>query len=248
MINNTLIGRPNAPIKAVIFDMDGTLIFTEHIWPKVTLKVLFDRGITSFNAHQQAVLDSHAGSGLEKWAVDVKKEFNLAESIQDLIGEVAVNAQSELVKVNDFIPGFFEFHAFLKMHNLPLSIATNADTQSFKKLIDHLQFKNYFGEHLYNVDHVGGKAKPDPSIFLFAAQQLGVRPEECLVFEDSMYGFRAAAAAGMRCIGMRNEKNMGQCETVEFFVTDYHHALVLVPALLGVDKETTTPLGTQQAQ
>lgn len=45
-----------------------------------------------------------------------------------------------------------------------------------------------------------GKAKPDPGLFLLAAQKLGVQPEEAIVFEDSLNGLRAARAAGMRCV------------------------------------------------
>ena len=58
-----------------------------------------------------------------------------------------------------------------------------------------------FGNHVYSADMVA-RGKPHPDIFLFAADRLGVRPDKCLVIEDSAGGIRAAAAAGMTSVGL----------------------------------------------
>jgi beta-phosphoglucomutase-like phosphatase (HAD superfamily) len=58
-----------------------------------------------------------------------------------------------------------------------------------------------FGSHVFSADMVA-RGKPHPDIFLFAAAKLGVRPDECLVIEDSANGIRAAVAAGMAVVGL----------------------------------------------
>jgi beta-phosphoglucomutase-like phosphatase (HAD superfamily) len=57
------------------------------------------------------------------------------------------------------------------------------------------------GSHVFSADMVA-RGKPHPDIFLFAAAKLGVRPDECLVIEDSAGGIRAAVAAGMTVVGL----------------------------------------------
>jgi beta-phosphoglucomutase-like phosphatase (HAD superfamily) len=64
-----------------------------------------------------------------------------------------------------------------------------------------LELEAEFGNHVFSADMVA-RGKPHPDIFLFAADKLGVSPDECLVIEDSAGGIRAAVAAGMTAIGL----------------------------------------------
>ena len=57
-------------------------------------------------------------------------------------------------------------------------------------------------------------SKPDPEIFLLAAQKLGINPKDCLVFEDAEAGVEAALAAGMRCIGIGSPEQLGKANKV----------------------------------
>ena len=148
-----------------------------------------------------------------------------------------------------FIEGFERFHSFVLRHSLRNCIATNTRQEAFDKIIERLKFKGFFGEHLYSIDHVGGRAKPDPSVFLHAAEQLGVDPSECLVFEDSIYGFQAAKAAGMRCVAIKNKRNKDFLMHVDYAVVDYHEAVELLSKLLRQTPDILTeitPLDRQQ--
>jgi len=158
-------------VKAIIFDMDGTIIDTEAIWKNVTLDVL-----------------------------------------KELKGDIA------------FIEGFKEFHTTLREHNIPTGIATNASESHLQQISEQLKFKDMFGAHIYSIAHVNYRAKPDPAIFLHVAEKLGVKPEECVVFEDSLPGFSAAKAAGMQCIAIKNSINSGFLDTVHEAIENYHHA------------------------
>ena len=231
--------KNHRPIKAVIFDMDGTIIATEHIWEEATRKPLHDRGYATLTPEQENILSSFSGCGLDHWACTIKREFDLDASQEQLIKEAVENAEIALAKKLPFIEGFEEFHAVLAEKNIPTGIATNADKTSFARIIDSMEFGKYFGKHLYCVDHVHGRAKPDPALFLHTAKQLGVDPSECLVIEDSIYGFEAARAAGMRCIGIKNIKNRASHDHVLHFVDTYHDAHDLVHKLTLVTLDPT---------
>ncbi|MCK4499509.1 HAD family phosphatase [Candidatus Babeliales bacterium] len=193
-------------INAIIFDMDGTIIQSEHLWLDATKQLLINHGITKWNAKQEEFLDNLSGIGLTPCVVKMKKEFMLQASVEKLVKETKDLAIASFEDQVTMIEGFAPFHAKLREKGIKSSIATNADQKSLNVLSKMFKFDTFFGSHLYCVEHVE-KPKPDPAIFLHAANQLGVKPSECVVFEDSVFGFRAAKAAGMRCIGVENSQN-----------------------------------------
>ena len=99
-----------------------------------------------------------------------------------------------------------------------------------------MKLPSFFGEHLYCIEDVALKGKPNPDIFLFAAKKLGVPPQECLVFEDSQYGFLAAKAAGMRCIAIKNDINKPWRDIVHASVDSYDEAVAAIKQVLASPK------------
>lgn len=219
-----MIEKKNMPIRAIIFDMDGTIVNTEKVWDFATKKPLFDRGILEFTEEEEIFLDSFSGIGIEDWAVQVKSFFKLDDPHEMIASEAVMNASQGFEEIVPFIEGFERFHSFVKDSNLVFAIATNTGRQAFDAIIEKMNFKYFFGNHLYCKDDVGGLAKPNPALFLYAADQLGVLPEECLVIEDSIFGFEAAALAGMRCIAIKNKRNKEHIHHADYAVRDYHDA------------------------
>ena len=72
--------------------------------------------------------------------------------------------------------------------------------------------------------------KPNPAIYLYAAQQLGIDPEDCIAIEDSRHGIRAAKNAGMFCIGINSSKNLENIQEADHKI-DAYHELDLVKVL-----------------
>jgi HAD superfamily hydrolase (TIGR01509 family) len=85
--------------------------------------------------------------------------------------------------------------------HLPRAIASSSSIDRLELCLSVLGMEAQFGEHVFSADMVA-RGKPHPDIFLFAAAKLGVRPERCLVIEDSTGGIRAAIAAGMTAVGL----------------------------------------------
>ncbi len=97
------------------------------------------------------------------------------------------------------VPGLREF--LLRYHYLPKAVASNAEPANVEFLLDRAQLRPFF--HVVVDGHQVSRPKPFPDVYLRAADLLGVRPPDCLVFEDSHSGVEAALAAGMEVIGVR---------------------------------------------
>jgi beta-phosphoglucomutase-like phosphatase (HAD superfamily) len=212
-------------IKAIIFDMDGTIISSEHVWNTASLDLLHSRGFTNVTLENQNELYRRyeCAGNPASYAKAAKEEFNLSETLAEIMAETQKRARLGLADNLTFIEGFAAFHAKLNEYEIKSGIATNCDLECFDVVIKNMNLKNFFGEHLYSADHVG-KAKPDPAVFLHTAKKLGVDPRDCIVFEDSISGFKAASAAGMRCIAIKNNLNEHILDQVHDSCTDFHEA------------------------
>jgi HAD superfamily hydrolase (TIGR01509 family) len=231
--------RIKSKIKAVIFDMDGTIIDTEHVWNQATKSVLSKRGFTEFSDQQKEVLKSLSGSGLSNCSEIIKREFVLTDSSETLITEIKEAAHRLFENEVKFIEGFEQFHKKLQQLSIPTSIATNADLSCLTILNKKMNLEQFFGKNLFCISMVNNKAKPDPKIFLHAAEKLNVKPSECVVFEDSIAGFKAAKAAGMKCIAIKNKVNHSSIYTkldlVQKSINSYHEAEEALIKLISSD-------------
>lgn len=211
-------------VKAVIFDMDGTIIKTEHIWKQVTLDTLAYCGVKELTPEQQTIIKTMSGIGLNQSSLLLKKTFDLSHTQEEIIEKKVALAQEYFEKQIEFIEGFAEFHAKLQLNAIPTSIATNADSKSLQRLAQKLNLDSFFGKNMYCVADVNFVPKPDPALFLYSASKLGAKPEDCIVFEDSIFGFNAAQAAGMKCIGIKNELNEKHLDKVYESIENYYQA------------------------
>ena len=216
--------RIKEKVKAIIFDMDGTIIKSEHIWKEAVKNVLQKRGFDSLTEKQTETLCSLSGIGLENASKVIKKEFKLSDSIEELVKEKKDFAKKRFLHDITFIDGFETFHKKLQQFFIPTSIASNCDLTSMNIINKKMNFSQFFGNNVYSIEMIGNKAKPDPAIFLHAAEKLNVKPSECIVFEDSIFGFQAANAAGMKCIAIKNNLNKNNLSLANYAIDNYDDA------------------------
>lgn len=210
--------------KAVIFDMDGTILDTEKAWHSVTIQVLKAHGFHELTEDQEKFIHTLSGQGMHNAIHLLKGHFNLQTPAEHIAAHKIELANTHFAEHVAFIEGFEHFHNKLREHGIPSSIATNATPENLNKLITQMKLDNFFGENIYCIAHVENKAKPDPALFLHAAEKLGVKPEECIVFEDSLPGFMAAQAAGMKCVAIKNKINIHLMDKVHGAIDSYHEA------------------------
>lgn len=186
-------------IKAVIFDMDGVIIDSEptHIESdQLTFKNL---GIEV--SHEE--LNQYVGvSNPVMWA-EMKEKYNLAEYVETLLEKQSYYKNylfgSKKLEPITGIPGLL---AEIRDGGAKIGLASSSNRDFIEMILNRLGIIRYF-DVIVSGDEVK-KSKPEPDIFLKAAEGLKVNPEDCLVIEDSQHGVKAANLAGMKCIGFHN--------------------------------------------
>lgn len=221
-------------LKAVIFDMDGTIINSANKWDNAIVNCIRSLNISKNQSSDDSLLSEINGGSLYDVAHKIKATFKIQHTLKDIVEKIKELAHTSFDNSIGFIPGFENFQKILSENSVKHGIATNADLQSFNKFIDTFGFQKMFGEHLYSIDHIGGVAKPDPAIFLHTAEKLEVAPQDCIVFEDSIYGFLAAKAAGMRCIAIKNDKNHKHFNLVHGAINGYDEAIKVLYKLFNI--------------
>ncbi len=216
--------------KAIIFDMDGTIVDSDHIWQKVTDNLVLSKKADATLEQLALIQEKTKGLALHGSCTIIKDVLGLEHELEHLMAEKAKMAQELYKEKVHFIEGFREFHNDVLDANLKVSIATNAGDDTLHATNSKLNLEKYFGKHMYNITHVNNVYKPAPDLYLYAAKQLGVAPEECIAIEDSAHGIRAAVAAGMFCIGINTGKNREALKEAHLII-DHYDEIELVKLL-----------------
>ncbi len=195
-------------IKAIIFDMDGVIIDSEPIHKQVE-RSIFERLNIEVSEEEH---NSYVGkTSMGMWN-EIKFKHNLKEDISsEEIVRLEVDRYIEHLLADDDIKpinGVREFINELHIDDIKLALASSAVRKSIETVINLFELEEYFGISISGEDIENGK--PFPDIFLKAAKELGVKPMECVVIEDSKNGVMAAKAAGMKCIGFKNPNSGDQ--------------------------------------
>ncbi len=220
--------------KSIIFDLDGTIIDTNHIWNKATHDLISSKGIILTPELREELSTELKGIAVPYSCAIIKHKLDLPHSLEDLMHEKRTRANNLYLEGLQFIEGFENFHKRVLEHNLLVGVATNAENHTLSTAIEQLKLRDFFKEHIYNFTFVE-KPKPAPDVFLYTAKQLGIDPMHCVVIEDSPHGIDAAKAAGMFCIGINTAKNREALHKADLVVEGYDE--IDLPRLLKLKSQ-----------
>lgn len=191
---------------AVIFDMDGVIADSEYFNVKAKHVILQKAGIeVDWHYH-----DKFLGTTHEYMWTEMKKEFSaLTEEVSYYIKQW-VETRKELIKEEGLkpMPGVITLIKELKEKGFFLAVASSSLKEDIMDNMNTFGITECFDAFVSGSECKNGK--PDPEIFLKAAEAIGKKPEECVVVEDSTAGVSAAKAARMRCIGYAPEDAIKQ--------------------------------------
>ena len=180
------------------FDLDGVLLDTEPLYTQATAAVAARFG----KVYDWSVKRDCIGRGTLEAARIIVEALGLPLPPEALVHE-RERVLIELVARAPAIAGAEAFTRALAARGVPLAIATSTEAPLFAiKAAPHRGWLAMFGAAVCGDDPRVARPKPAPDIFLAAADDLGVPPASCLVFEDSPFGVDAARAAGMPVIAL----------------------------------------------
>ncbi|MEL6970706.1 MAG: HAD family phosphatase [Bacteroidota bacterium] len=194
------------PIEAVIFDLDGTLVRTEPVHCEAWLQILARRGFQ----YDEEWFEQWIGTADRFLAQSVIDEHKLTIPPRTLQKEKEMLFHELVVNENQAFPGIEAGLQSLQAH-LPLAIATNSAERDTFFVFQSTPIRTYM-QAVFTADDVQ-ELKPAPEMYLLAARHLGVRPEACLVMEDSPAGSLAARRAGMYVIGLTSSQPKSKMTT-----------------------------------
>ena len=185
-------------LKAVIFDLDGTLIDSMGIWRDVDIEYLQKRGI---EVTPDLFTNLPQGNSFSELAQYVKDKFNLPDSIETICNEWTQMVKGHYENHISLRPGVMPLLRFLKEQNILMAVGTSNSLQLTQAALKNNKVSDYFKVVISGDTHLRGK--PFPDIFIEAAKNLDFSIEECLVIEDTLVGVMSAKAAGMKVIAIK---------------------------------------------
>ena len=179
-------------IKCVIFDCDGLMFDSERASKRNWRRICAKHGLELTDEFYENV------TGTTRQFAE--KFINEVPGLPEIMPEIRANRNNaifgEATSRDDFIkPGLVELLDWLTEHNMPFAVASSSNLDYVKTLLGTLP-KEYPFTALITGDMVT-HGKPDPEVFLTAANKCGIEPEYCLVLEDSRHGLQAGKRAGM---------------------------------------------------
>lgn len=188
-------GKKRAPVRGVLFDMDGVVLDTEKLYARFWAEaahalgypMTYEQalGMRSLNPQAgQAKLESYFGSGVSR-SLMRNKRVELMDAYTDMHGV-------------DLKPGVIALLDFLRVKNIPTAITTSSPKARVERYLKPLGLLERFDRICTGYEVKQGK--PAPDIYVYGAHSLGLRPEECLAIEDSPAGVESAWRAGCMAV------------------------------------------------
>jgi HAD superfamily hydrolase (TIGR01509 family) len=186
-------------IEAVIFDLDGVLIDSEHVWDDVRQELAEERG---GRWHDQASRDM-MGMSSHEWSRYMHDVIGLSEPAEEINAEVVRRMEAVYREQVPLLPGAVEAVERLAAR-WPLGLASSSNRELIELVLETSGLDRHFKAVVSSEEVPRGK--PAPDVYLETARRLGVDATRGAAVEDSENGIRSAKAAGMRVVAIPNPR------------------------------------------
>lgn len=211
-------------IKAIIFDMDGSLVDSMWIWKQIDIEYLSRYGYDSSDkviAEFQANIE---GMSFRETAEYMHVHFDIPRSTEEMMDDWNRMAWEKYEKEVFLKKGAFEFLLECKKRGIQLGIASSNSRELVDNVMRARNLEGFFSVIITGSDGLPGK--PAPDMYLEAAKKLSVEPIHCLVFEDIPKGIRAGKDAGMKVCAVEDLYSAHQREVKkrmsDYYIEDYY--------------------------
>ena len=184
-------------IEAVVFDLDGIIVDSEHVWDDVRQELAEERG---GRWHDEASRDM-MGMSSPEWSRYMHDVIGLAEPPEEINAEVVRRMEAGYRERLPLFPARSRRCERLAAR-WPLGLASSSNRELIDLALEASGLEPLFATTVSSEEVARGK--PAPDVYLEAARRLGVRPDRCAAVEDSENGILSAKAAGMRVLAIPN--------------------------------------------
>jgi HAD superfamily hydrolase (TIGR01509 family) len=195
-------------IDAIVFDLDGVLVDSEHVWDEVREQLARERGGRWDDRAQAEMM----GMSSTEWSRYMHDVVGLRESPEEINAEVVRRMLARYSERLPLLPGAVEVVQRLK-DAFRLAIASSSNRPIIETVLKTAGLERSF-EAIVSSEEVA-RGKPAPEVYLEAARRLEVPPAACAAVEDSANGLRAAHAARMRVLAIPNRRYPPPDEALE---------------------------------
>lgn len=185
--------------KAVLFDLDGTLVDSMWMWHAIDIEYLNRFGLTPPDDLSEAI----EGMSYDETVVYFKRRFNIEDSLDKIKADWKEMSREMYCTKIQLKAGVRHFLDYLKNKNIKMSICTSNSYTLAEELLKSLDIYKYF-DTIVTAGMVG-LGKPNPDVYLEAARLLEIPIEKCIVFEDVVQGIMAGKNAGMKVVAVFDE-------------------------------------------
>ncbi len=205
--------------KAILFDLDGTLVDSMWMWHEIDVEYLGRFGYDCPPELQKVI----EGMSFTETAVYFKERFRIPDSLEQ-IKQAWIDMSIEKYRME--VPlkkGARRFLEYLRQSGIRAGIATSNGRDMVDAVLEALEITSFFQVIITACEVAAGK--PAPDIYLKVAADLGAKPEECMVFEDVPAGIQAGKAAGMEVCAVEDAFSLHMKEEkrqlADYYIEDY---------------------------
>jgi len=196
--------------EAVIFDMDGVLVYNTDFHKQALKEFCRTKG---FQLEDKDMAEKIYGRTNKEWLLNLFNNDLSEKLIEEYAHEKELLYRNLYENHIEAAPGLINFLNILQELKIPTAIGTSAPPINVDFTLDRTNIRNYFS--LIIDDTMISYSKPHPEIYLKGAQELGFSPSKCIIFEDSKSGILAAKASGAKVIAVSSTLSKQEIEELK---------------------------------
>lgn len=213
------------PVEAVIFDMDGVIVESEHLWDQAREELVMEAG-GRWGANAQTAM---MGMASHEWSVYVRDELEVPLSAEEISSRVVARLEALYREELPLIDGAADA-VIAASERWPIAIASSSNRELIDLIAELAGIAEVLAASVSSEE--AGRGKPAPDVFLHAGRDLAADPASCVVIEDSANGIRAAVAAGMPVIAAPNRDFPPPPEILEIATLVVDRVAEITPAVI----------------